>query len=48
MNIQQECICCGEKFELMGHLIDHMRDTHSEPEVMAALADQEESQLYQN
>ena len=43
MTIQQECVCCGETFETIKDLFDHMREKHSETEVLAALAQEDDN-----
>ncbi len=39
--MQQECVCCGITFDLMSELFDHMKEEHTEAEVLSALSQQD-------
>lgn len=39
--MQQECVCCGQRFEMIGDLFEHMKEEHTEEEVLTALSAQD-------
>ena len=43
MTIQEQCVCCGETFKLIGDLFEHIRKEHSEQEVLSALAKKDDN-----